>query len=227
MRVRLAVILILSASLLAGCGGSSQKTNGVEDEAATEIVNTSLDTAKTAKSVHVAGSIGGGTPVTLDLHLVRDKGGKGTIGTDGMTFEVVSVDGKVYIKADAESLKRLGSSLAAQLLAGRWFVAPASLRQLSDFSNLTDLTKLFTAALGSYGKLEKGDTTDVNGQPAIEVTDTSRGGTLYVATTGKPYPLQITGGSDRKGSIAFDQWDEAVSLKAPENPLDLSKLVGG
>ena len=56
-----------------------------------------------------------------------------------MTFEIVSVGGKVYFKTDAAALQQLGGGIAAQLLQGRWIVAPASLGQLSSLLALTDI----------------------------------------------------------------------------------------
>jgi hypothetical protein len=69
----------------------------------------------------------------------------------------------------------------------------------------------------------------VNGQPAISVTSTrpAGGGTLYVATTGEPFPLKLEGSKSNEGSVTFDRWNEPVELKPPPNPVDFSKLTGG
>ena len=76
--------------------------------------------------------------------------------------------------------------------------------------------------LGSHGKLAKGDETTVNGVKVIAVRDTTKGGTLYVATTGTPYPVFIQRAGD--GKITFDRWNEAFALKAPAGAVDLSKI---
>jgi hypothetical protein len=233
VRFRLAATLAPLAALAvlaAGCGSSGPKSNGVADKSAQEIVTTALAAAKAASSVHVTGTINTGAKAKVDLYLVRNVGGKGSITTNGSTFELVSVGGKVYVKADATALQQLGGSAvpaaAAQLLAGKWFVVPSSIPQLSSVSSLTDIGKLFGAALNNSGNLTKGDETKINGQKAIGVTSSSKDGTLYVATTGTAYPLQIAG-SKNQGSVNFTDWDSAVDVKAPPNPVDLSKLVGG
>ena len=226
MPVRVLALLLLPLALLAGCGSSGPKSNGVADRSAKEIVQAASAAAKGASSVHVAGTINAGGKITLDLSLARGKGGKGKIQTSGMTFEVISVDGKVYFKTNAAALQRLGGGVAAQLLQGRWIVAPATLTQLSSLTALTDLDSLVNSITSSLGRLTKGDESDVNGEPAIAVTSNRKGGTLYVATTGNPYPLKIEGSSAGTGSINFDQWGEPVKLEPPPNPVDFSKLTG-
>jgi hypothetical protein len=57
--------------------------------------------------------------------------------------------------------------------------------------------------------------------------DSSDGGTLYVATTGEPYPIEITQASGNStGTVHFDEWNETVDVKAPTNAVDVSKLNG-
>ena len=141
-----------------------------------------------------------------------------------MTFEIINTGGKTYSRPT-----RLGSSSSAAdrraASQGRWIIAPSTLGALS-LTSLTDMTKLFDSLTSSLGTLSKGDTTKVDGQPAINVTS-SKGGTLAVATTGQPYPLQLQGSKSNAGTITFDQWDEPVTITAPENPVDFSKLTGG
>jgi hypothetical protein len=58
----------------------------------------------------------------------------------------------------------------------------------------------------------------------ITITNASHGGTLYVATTGKPYPIQITKSGTSGGKILFDRWNAPVTLVAPKHSIDLSQL---
>jgi hypothetical protein len=220
---------VLSTALLAGCGSSGEKSNGVEDKSATDIVQTAKDTAKAANSVHIAGTINAGGKITLDLSLERGKGGKGKIQTNNMTFEIINTGGKTYFKTNAAALQQLGGGIAAQLLQGRWIIAPSTLGALSSLTSLTDMTKLFDSLTSSLGTLTKGDTSDVNGQPAVGVTSTrpGGGGTLWVATTGEPFPVELEGSKSNAGSITFDEWNEPVTLQPPANPVDFSKLSGG
>jgi hypothetical protein len=58
----------------------------------------------------------------------------------------------------------------------------------------------------------------------IGITDKSKGGTLFISTTGKPYPVEITKGGSGGGKITFDRWDEPVTLSAPANAIDVAQL---
>jgi hypothetical protein len=92
------------------------------------------------------------------------------------------------------------------------------------------MRKLLDTVLVGHGTLKKGSTTTIGGQPAIAVEDTTRAGTLYVATTGKPFPLQITKGGSEAGTITFDKWDEPVTISPPASSVNLSELkslIGG
>src|ERR1019366_5618938 len=55
----------------------------------------------------------------------------------------------------------------------------------------------------------------VNGQKAVGVPDKAKGGTLYVASTGAAYPLEIAKSGPSGGSIVFDRWNKPGTLIAP------------
>jgi len=95
--------------------------------------------------------------------------------------------------------------------------------QLASVAALADLQNLFNELLSNHGALAKGATSTVEGQKVVAVKDT-RGGTLYVATTGKPYPIEVSKPGPQGGRVIFDRYDEAVSLSAPANSIDISKL---
>jgi hypothetical protein len=70
----------------------------------------------------------------------------------------------------------------------------------------------------------KSGTATVNGKRAVVLTSPSKGGTLFVARTGRPYPIQITKQGANGGSIFFDRWDQPVALTAPADALDIAQL---
>jgi hypothetical protein len=218
------MLLAFILPALPGCGSSSSG-NGVASKSAEEIVAETKKAADSASSVHVTGSVkSGGSPVTLDLSMSSGNGASGQISQNGSTFKIVVTGGDAYISGSSSFYGKLGGSAAAQLLAGKWLKVPVSTPEFASFSSLTDMRKLLDTVLVGHGSLEKGATTTIAGQQAIAVKDTTRGGTLYVATTGKPYPLQIVKSGSEAGTISFDKWDEPVSVKAPANSVDLSEL---
>jgi hypothetical protein len=216
--------LALLAGLLGGCGSSSSG-NGVAAKTPTGIVAAAKVAADAASSVHVAGSIvSGGSPITLDLDLLAGKGGRGQLTENGLGFELIETGGTVYIKGSSAFYHHIGGSAAAQLLQGKWLKAPSTSKEFASISSLTDLRQLVDSTLANHGALAKGSTATVSGQKVVGVTDTGKGGTLYVAATGQPYPIEITKSGVGGGTITFDRWNESVSLAAPANAIDITQL---
>jgi hypothetical protein len=219
----MAVCAILGAVSLAGCGGSSSG-NGIASKSADQIVTASNDAVSHAKSVHVSGSITtSGVPLTLDLRLVSGKGGSGKISEGGLSFQLIDVGNTVYIQGSKLFWQHFGGAAAAKAINGRWLKAPDN-GQFASVATLTNMQKLMGALLLSHGHLIKGGTSTLNGQQVVSVTDKSKGGTLYVATTGPAYPLEIKKIGGGGGQITFDQYNQPVTLTAPANAVSLSAL---
>jgi hypothetical protein len=210
---------------IAGCGSSSSSGNGVASKSATEILAASKAAADGASSVHVVGTLtSNGTPITLDLHLASGQGGRGRISQSGLAFELIVIGNTIYIKGSPAFYSHFGGAAAAQLFQGKWLKAPASGGELGSLAALTSFAKLLDQALASQGTLAKGSTSTVAGEPVIELHDTSHNGSLFVATSGKPYPIQIVKHGSETGHVTFTDWNQPVSLAAPSNAIDLSQL---
>lgn len=217
-------MLVLALVVLAGCGKSSSG-DSIASRSAEQIVSESKAAADAASAVHVSGSLeSGGTPLRLDLNLVAGKGAQGEISQNGASFKLILVGNTAYISGSPAFYRSLGGSAAAQLFNGKWLKASAASGEFASFKQLADMRQLIDTTLASHGTLVKGAPTTVNGQQAIAITDTVKDGTLYVATTGKPYPLQIAKAGAESGKIAFDNWNRPVTITAPANAVDLSEL---
>jgi hypothetical protein len=218
-------VLAITLVALAGCGKSGSSDNSIASKSAGQIVSESKAAADAASAVHVSGSLKSGTtPVTLDLNLVADKGAQGEISQNGASFKLILVGNTAYISGSPAFYRSLGGSAAAQLFKGKWLKASATSGEFASFKQLADMRQLIDTTLASHGTLVKGATTTLGGQPVIAVTDTAKDGTLYVASTGKPYPSQISKGGSESGKIAFDRWNRPVTIAAPANAVDLSEL---
>lgn len=234
-------VLLAATAVLAGCGSSSSSSssstsassatstapadNGVASKSPTAIIEATKAAADSASSVHVAGSITSGTTgLTLDMSLLAGKGGRGRISENGIGFELIVTGGTVYINGSPAFYRKIGGSAAAQLFQGKWLKAPASGGDFSSIASLTDLRKLVDTTLANHGTLKTGAKTTVDGQQVVGITDTTKHGTLYIATTGKPYPIQISKDGAGGGKITFDHWNAPVSLAAPANAVDVAKL---
>ena len=218
--------IVLAAGAIAGCGSSS--TNGVESKSATEIISAAQKAAEGAKSVRVAGSVSSaGTQLSLNLQIAQGKGAKGSISEGPLSFELIRLGGTVYIKGSAAFYEHFAGSEAAKLLQGRWLQAPATSGEFAELGNLTNMSQLLSTVLGQSGSLAKAGTSTVDGKKVVAVKDTSKGGVLYVATTGKPYPIQISKSGSTGGKVTFDEWDAPVTIAAPSGAINITKLKSG
>lgn len=225
MRFRIAMStasVLTLAAVIAGCGGSSD--NGVAAKSPDAIITATTNAIDGVKSVHVLGSLrSGGSPIALNLELVGGKGASGQMAQSGAAFRIIALNGVVYINGSDAFWRRFGGNGAAQIFHGKWLKAPAT-GQFASLGTLTDLRKLFNQLLSNRGSLTKGGTASVAGQKVVAVTNATMGGTLYVATTGQPYPVEIVKTGQQGGHILFNRYNESVSLSAPSNAIDISQL---
>jgi outer membrane lipoprotein-sorting protein len=227
------VVLLLTAGLVgvvvAACGGSSQSSsssdNGVSSKSPQEILSAANAAINDVSAVHVSGSVtSSGSAIKMNLDLAAGKGAKGQMSQNGMSFQLVTDGKSVYINAGSAFWRQIGGSGAAQLLQGKWLKAPATSGDFASLASLTDVHKLLSALLNNHGHLVKGATTTVNGQKVVAVKDPSTNGTLYVATSGKAYPVEVSKSGTDGGSISFDRFNEPVSVSPPANAIDIASL---
>jgi hypothetical protein len=247
VRVLPAIAATACAVLLAGCGGgsssgstagsssggstsassgSASSGNGVASESAAQIVADAKKAAAGASSVHVSGTIAeSGSQLKLDLTVSNAGKAKGTITTGGASFQLVRVGKTLYIKGTEAFYKKVGGSAAASLLAGKWLKVPTTSQQFSSVGSVTNMSQLIGGTLAAHGAISKAGTTTFQGQQVVGIKDKASGGILYVATTGKPYPVGIARTGSGGGQVVFDQWGKPVSVKAPSGALDISTLT--
>jgi hypothetical protein len=246
----LAALALTAGGLgVAGCGGDSTASssattsatattgttaaadNGVASLGAQEILSKATDAANAASSVRIAGNIDqSGQQVSLNLTLGKDVA-DGTLGIKGQQVDVRLVDGKFYLRAPAAFYDAIGSggSAIGQLVGDKWFSVPldssSAAAQFAAFKSFTNKSELFDSLLKDAAQATVKGTGDVSGQPVV-LLDDAKGGTLAVATTGEPYPLQVTGGKNgNSGTINFTDWNAPVNVTAPANAIDLGSLA--
>jgi hypothetical protein len=216
------VSALVVAGAVSACGGSSG--NGIASKSPDAIFSAATAAIAGVKSLRVSGSVAsGGSTIGLNLNLVSGKGGRGQMSEGGLSFQMVVLNQVVYINGSPAFWRHYGGAAAAQLFAGKWLKAPAS-GSFASVALLTNLHDLIGKLLSNHGTLTKGATTTVDGQKVVAIKDMTHGGTLYVATTGKPYPVEIVSSGPQGGQIAFDRINESVSLAAPANAIDISQL---
>jgi len=221
------VAALVVAAVVSACGGGGSSDNGVASKSPSEIVSSATQAINNVHSVHVSGAVtSSGTPITLDLNLVSGKGATGSMSQSGLSFKIVDSGQFVYINASKAFWEHIGGAAAAQLLNGKWLKAPANTGNFASLSKLTDVHQLLNALLATHGSLSKGATSTVNGHKVVAVKDATNGGTLYVATTGKAYPVEVVKPGADAGKLSFDKFNESVTVSPPSDSIDISQLKG-
>lgn len=224
-----AVAVVFAGLVLSGCGGhgKSASSNGEASKSADTVLADAKAAADGASSAHVSGSISSaGTPITIDLSMGGDKA-KGSMSTSGLEFDLVRIGEIAYIKGSDDFYKHFAGAAVAQLLHGKWLKASIVSGRYASLAPLTSISVLFGKVASNHGKLANEGSKTFNGQKVVEIRDRSDNSKLYVAATGKPYPVAIVGGKkNQSGTINFDDWNKSLSVSAPKGAIDISKLGG-
>ncbi|MEZ5115154.1 MAG: hypothetical protein R2737_02695 [Candidatus Nanopelagicales bacterium] len=229
-RVLAAVVALAlgAAPLLAGCtseegtpatatasatGVAGGQPNGVAELEPDRILDLATKAALERTSVAITGDAPSGDgPVSLDLELVRDTGGQGTVSNAGQAIDVVVISPDAWISADREFWAATAGEAVADAIDGRWVQASTTDPDYAGVAGLADYQQVLKGLLSPAGDVAKGELGEVDGRPAIALT--SSAGELWVATTGLPLPLQITR-QDGQGTVTFADWDADVDLAPP------------
>jgi hypothetical protein len=243
MRLTRALVpLVLAGAVLAGCGGtddgggpggaptsSAPADNGVAAMAAPAILDKAVATLDAAKSFSLKGDIADdGQKIALDIK-VSGEDILGSMTINGATVELLRVGGEMLIRPDEKFwTQNAGADAGAtmtQLMGDRWARLSSKNAEFEDFFQIAEPAEL----LKPEGTVTKSGTKTVNGVEAIGLVDgSSDGGTLYVATTGEPYPLLLQGPAG-EGELAFGDFGATFDdIKAPAaaDVVDLDKLTG-
>jgi hypothetical protein len=236
---------VVAALILAACGGSGHKQgtgpgpttsattipapSGLSREQPGKIVADATQAIDAVHSVRVTGTVTDNqATIRLDLHLVNGTGATGSMSENGLSFKLISVGGNAYINGSTGFWRQFGGSAAVKLLEGKWLRAPADSGQFSSFASLTDVHKLLSGILAGHGALTKGQSSTIGGRRVVALQDHSNPGmpgTLYIAATGKPYPIRLTGSAPSgRAELDFSEFDQPVTVTAPASSVDISVL---
>jgi hypothetical protein len=215
------------ALTLGACGKDGD--NGFTKQSVTDIEAAALADMKGVTSLHLAGTISmteGDVGLDMDVSTSGDCQGSMTI--KGGTAQILSVDGKAYIKGDeAFWTANAGSQAPAviAMLGDKWMKTGDSDAQLSQLCDLDQFLDGMDEDKGTDDAL--GEVATVEGVQAIEITSKKDGGTTHawVAIDGKHYivKLEMEGG-DEPGTVTFSDFNKELELTAPaaDEIVDLS-----
>ena len=224
-----ALALVLAGVVLAGCGGhgKSAASNGEASKSADKVLADAKAAADSASSARVSGNIvSGGTAIKLDLSMGSGQA-NGSMSTSGFSFDLIRIGNTAYIKGSDDFYKHFAGAAVAQLLHGKWLKASIVSGRFASLAPLTSISVLFDKVASNHGKLANDGGKTFDGQKVVEIRDTSDNSKLYVAATGKAYPVAIVGGKKgQSGTITFSDWNKPLQVSAPKGALDISKLGG-
>jgi hypothetical protein len=232
-RATLAVIVALLLPAAVACGSSSGGSsspaaaadNGESAKAPDQILSDVTNAVQGAKSVHLSGTVNSdSSDIGFDV-TVGSAAAKGTLTVSGNEIKLVRVGDAAYFSGSDDFYRMVGGSDAAvDLLRGRWLKVPSSDSRFQSFSEFTDKAKLFSSMLDASGTVSKAGVRTYNGQKVIVLHDSGGDGDLYVAASGKPYPVAIVSTGAKHAAITFSGWNAPVDVTAPDDAIDLSQL---
>ena len=162
------------------------------------------------------------------MELVAGKGGQGRLALEGLSLELIELDRAVYIKGNRRLLPALRrahgrAAAAGEVAEGIRAERAAGVAGVADRAS----SKLIDGTLAGHGALSRAGRTTIDGHSVVGVRDAAGGGTLYVASTGAPYPIEIVRdgtGANRAGRVVFDRWNQPVTIQAPPDPINIKQL---
>lgn len=188
----------------------------------------SVKAAKAAKSVHVTANIKADSDtIKVDLRLSDSSKGSGSLTVNGGKAEIIQSGKAIYFKGDDKFWSNLDAT-AGKSFANKWIKSSADDPKFGSFLVFTDMDQFTQGSLTLDSAAEKKNLKRVagktiNGQPTVGLEDsgpglaTDKSGTLYVAATGPALPLELRPAEDKDEFITFDEWNEPVTVKVPQN----------
>lgn len=185
---------------------------------ASSILAAARAAADSASSVHmIATTLRKGKAVSrVDATLVAGRGGVARVASTRGSFGFATVGGVSYTLVTRALLNAIPTR-EAQVLerahgVGRWTRFP--LASIPKVAGVTDFHGVVNRSLAAFRGVRK-STARIRGGPRVSVlTDSTGTLTLFVAATGKPYPLEIvqSSGGRNYSIITFDRWNARVYL---------------
>jgi hypothetical protein len=219
-RIVAPVVLALATLALSGCGGHTQ-TNGVEKLSAGEVHRKAAAALESAKSAHVKGTgVLAGHPVKIDLR-ISGTSTSGALAVKGVRVEFTKIGATIYVKGSGAALGRLGASPGvARFGADRWLrLGPKQVTLWEGFS----LAELADQLVHDDSPVEPQVTqATLHGQQVVVLTQ-QNGSKLYVANTGRAYPLRGEYKGPAPGRITFTEYGANFRVTAPESAIDITK----
>ena len=233
--------LMVAAATLAGC--QNDKTGTAEPAApppassapagtaalsADEILQRAQNALTTAGSYRAEGTLNQqGQQTRIDLR-VSGQDFATTMAFGKAEVELLATGGKKYLRPNEQfwvmSTDARQGKVLARVLGGKWVTGAEKDQSFADLFSIGSAAEF----LKPTGPVSKGERREIGGAPAIGLVDSGDpDSVLYVATTGEPYPLQLTGkGGSELTFSDFGAGFDALEAPAAGQVVDLGQLAG-
>jgi hypothetical protein len=222
-RAAWSTVLVGLALSAAACssGGSNAGSGDVASQTPDQIISAAKGALSSASSVRLTGHVDQGSSTgTFDLTTFRNGNFAGHIAINGYTVRLVRIGDTDYLNAPAAFYESQGTpAAAAQSLGGKWVDGTDS--QVG-FGNDFTLQSLSSEITKPTPPVTKGATGTVNGQSAVPLH--SPKGTLWVAASGTPYPVELVKTGSTGGVVQFSAWNQGSPPTAPSGAVSLNSL---
>jgi hypothetical protein len=237
--VTVAILPVLLAVLLAGCGGNAAKApsaNPVKAPSAALIARQTQNAIRDATSVHIDGSVTrNGLEVFLDVSLERPDRAEGVILTappsevqsEASGVDILTIDSDhVYFEVTPTSLKLFKARASlCRTECGKFVLLPA--KQAESMSSSFTMAGVLGGFTGSSPAFTMRGTAIVHGVRVRILR--AAGTTMDVAAVGTPFPVVVDeSGSFGIGELTFTQWNAVPAITAPPpgQVVSMSSLTG-
>ena len=218
----LARLGLVSAVALFAAGCSSSSNNGIASESVSQIQTSVEQALNSATSVQINGNSDQmGKPVTFQFVTFSSGDLSGSFQQGSNTVMLKKIGSTDYLNASAGYYEANNASAAtAAELGGVWVFGPDS--QFGFGSSFT-ISSLVNNIKNPNGQISKGSASTIEGQSAFSVNST-KGGVLWVATTGKAYPIELVDSGSSGGTISFSNWNLGTAPVAPAGAKSLASI---
>jgi hypothetical protein len=209
-------------------GSAAPAGNGVAALSADQILQRATDALGRAGSYRAKGTVDmDGDRSTMDFTM-RGADFAGSMSSGTATIDLLAVGGKKYMRPNRAFWVTAAGKKEGRVLADayrdRWIAGADSDKSFAAIFEVGDVRTL----LEPSGALTKGPAKVIDGVPAVGLVDAGDpGALLYVATTGEPYPLQLTG--EGGAVLAFSEFGTArheVAAPPPAKVVHIGERTG-
>ncbi|GIF40118.1 hypothetical protein [Actinoplanes xinjiangensis] len=236
------IVLAVAATTLAGCQSedktvptpppsvaptASPASNGIKALSATEILKRAKAALREAKSFRAEGMLHqDGEKALIDLK-VSGLNFIASVSFGKATVELLSIGGKRYLRPNKQfwimSTNTRQGTILAQAMGDRWVAGADKDPAFVDLFAIGSLDGLFRPTRFDIGAVK--EIAGVEAVGLMDFDDIEK--KLFVAATGKPYPLQLTGKSGAE--LAFTDFGATITgLVAPPGSrvVNIAELAG-